>query len=205
MIQERRDTFEVKHCTLEECERLIYAKGMCRAHYGRARYAEKKGLEFSPGPIQPHGGKRTDYTARTEDGLKVCTRCKQAMSLDWFNRNRRYPDGYSPFCRRCRESHRSYQYGISEEALHELWESQDRKCPICKDSIELIGHKVDGKYIRSASIDHDHTCCPGSKSCGECIRGLLCGSCNHGLGNFKDSIESLTNATLYLTRTRMLK
>lgn len=31
-------------------------------------------------------------------------------------------------------------------------------------------------------VDHDHKCCPGRKSCGRCIRGLLCDSCNLDLG-----------------------
>ena len=34
-------------------------------------------------------------------------------------------------------------------------------------------------------VDHDHSCCPGPNSCGACIRGLLCGSCNVALANLE--------------------
>ena len=30
------------------------------------------------------------------------------------------------------------------------------------------------------------------------FRGMLCNHCNRGLGNFKDSIKNLEQATLYL-------
>jgi hypothetical protein len=41
-------------------------------------------------------------------------------------------------------------------------------------------------------IDHDHTT-------GE-VRGLLCPTCNAGLGHFKDSPELLLKAALYLQK-----
>ena len=55
-----------------------------------------------------------------------------------------------------------------------------------------------GPASRNWHIDHDHTCCPGEYSCGKCIRGLLCRSCNVGLGNFNDDVAVLRGAIEYL-------
>lgn len=35
------------------------------------------------------------------------------------------------------------------------------------------------------AIDHDHSCCPGNDSCGKCVRGVLCRSCNLTLGGME--------------------
>lgn len=35
------------------------------------------------------------------------------------------------------------------------------------------------------AVDHDRSCCPGDKSCGKCIRGLLCHQCNTSEGLLK--------------------
>lgn len=32
------------------------------------------------------------------------------------------------------------------------------------------------------AVDHDHACCPGTRTCGACVRGILCGPCNTRLG-----------------------
>ena len=37
------------------------------------------------------------------------------------------------------------------------------------------------------NVDHDHACCPeGGRSCGKCIRGLLCMECNKYLGFYEN-------------------
>lgn len=47
-------------------------------------------------------------------------------------------------------------------------------------------------------LDHDHACCPGSKSCGGCVRGWLCRRCNTVLGLVGDSPETLQGLVSYL-------
>ena len=83
---------------------------------------------------------------------------------------------------------------MSEYEYDQIYIDQKGKCAICgsKDT----GRKSD-KYFQ---IDHDHSCCKGGKSCGKCIRGLLCANCNNGLGRFRDNIELLKNAIAYLEK-----
>jgi hypothetical protein len=50
-------------------------------------------------------------------------------------------------------------------------------------------------------IDHDHKHCPGATGCPECIRGILCGRCNHAAGNVFDDPDRLRTLAEYLERT----
>lgn len=52
--------------------------------------------------------------------------------------------------------------------------------------------------IKTAKIDHDHSCCPPTKHCANCIRGILCNSCNAGMGMLGDTPEGLERARNYL-------
>lgn len=92
---------------------------------------------------------------------------------------------------RFNDQHRLWKYGITAERHAELLEAQGGGCGIC-GTTEPGGRG-------SFHVDHDHACCPGIRSCGTCIRGLLCAACNTALGGFKDDPKRLLAAVAYLT------
>lgn len=81
-------------------------------------------------------------------------------------------------------------YKMTEEEYQALYEAQGGRCALCQWAT--------GK-TRRLSVDHDHACCPGKTSCGECVRGLLCRPCNTLLGRARDAIEFFQRAIEYLT------
>lgn len=82
--------------------------------------------------------------------------------------------------------HRSHylkkMYNITAAQYQEMWEESNGKCWICGWAWKA------GK--RRLSVDHDHKT--------GMIRGLLCYTCNKGLGVFRDRVEVLLNAAKYL-------
>lgn len=56
-----------------------------------------------------------------------------------------------------------------------------------------------GYDANSAVVDHNHKCCPGKKSCGKCVRGLIHRKCNLLIGFAEDNTELLAQAIRYLT------
>lgn len=69
-------------------------------------------------------------------------------------------------------------FGITVEQYDDLLSEQQCKCPICK------------KELDNPCIDHDH-------STGK-VRGILCNSCNLGIGWLKEDIEILKASIRYL-------
>jgi hypothetical protein len=92
--------------------------------------------------------------------------------------------------RRTRDRYMWRTYGLSIDQYEEALAAQGDGCAICGR-----GESQDGL---SLSVDHDHTCCPGTKTCGRCIRGLLCRNCNWVLGQMQDDAERLAAAAEYL-------
>jgi Recombination endonuclease VII len=85
------------------------------------------------------------------------------------------------------EYHLRRTFGLSIEQFNQMLSDQEGKCKLCRDVL-----------YKTPCVDHDHSCCPGKKSCGKCIRGLLCFSCNTALGNLKDDVIRLQLAIDYL-------
>jgi hypothetical protein len=66
------------------------------------------------------------------------------------------------------ERNRTTAHGITRTIRDWMYESQDRACAGCHTP--MPDEKLE--------VDHDHACCPGKRSCGRCVRGLLCHPCN---------------------------
>lgn len=75
------------------------------------------------------------------------------------------------------------KYNLTDKELDEL------------ESIEAC--EACGKHA-SLYVDHDHACCPGQRTCGKCIRGMICQGCNTALGHVKDDPIVLQNLINYL-------
>lgn len=72
-------------------------------------------------------------------------------------------------------------YGLTEESFQQIFSSQRGRCKVCQKSI--------GGSIKF-HIDHCHKT--------GVVRGILCPTCNFGLGSFHDSPEKLRAAADYL-------
>ena len=112
---------------------------------------------------------------------------EKARSKKWRQEN---PEKYKAWAEKNKDrraaTSRKYYYGITLDEFNAKMIAQDSKCAIC------------GRLLVRPSLDHGHNCCPGKKSCGKCIRGILCQGCNTIIGLAGDSIEVLNNAIQYL-------
>lgn len=74
------------------------------------------------------------------------------------------------------------RYPITFRQKERLELKQRERCAICRYKPSFDSYAL--------AVDHDHKT--------GFVRGLLCGNCNLGLGNFKDNPELLKKAIIYL-------
>jgi hypothetical protein len=67
-----------------------------------------------------------------------------------------------------------YRYNMTVEDYEKLLAAQDGHCRLCP-AVQMSSE-------RRLCVDHDHKCCPGQKSCGKCVRAILCANCNRKIG-----------------------
>ena len=183
-------------CKVADCDGAPHGHGLCNRHYRNwARYGD-------PTPDVGHKGKRKGCSLDCTCGRHSmkrgrvdslpCGHCGTVRQVNF----QKGPEGNDPdrFCNRdCyaawsagqREVRRrttgvSFHYDMSTAEFFDRLAAQDGVCVICSTPIDE----------KTAHRDHCH-------SSGE-WRGLLCGSCNRGLGLFRDSPDILMAAAAYL-------
>ena len=110
-------------------------------------------------------------------GERFCYGCGVVKSIDEFYRCPDVASGYAVKCKDCKEKgrrqrHLARHFNMTQEQFDLMLFEQDGKCRICKEPCRN----------RNPSVDHDHACCSGDRSCGQCVRGLLCPACNFAIG-----------------------
>lgn len=147
--------------------------------------------------------------------MRTCTECGQEKPLDSFwNRHykckpcanaiksrqkREDPERFRAYSQTWRERNpghartwRLSKYGMTAKSFDALLAAQGGACGVC-------GTTDPGGRNGQWHIDHDHKCCPTpEKSCGKCVRGLLCQSCNMALGLFRDDPDIIARAIEYV-------
>ena len=124
--------------------------------------------------------------------MKTCTKCGEEKPLVAFHPSP-WKDGRRPDCKDCRSEQEKARrrrlgttemtvrkYGLNEDIYNEVLQIQRGGCALC-------GARPGA---RGLPVDHDHA--TGDN------RGILCATCNGGLGMFKDSPELLRRAADYL-------
>lgn len=154
--------------------------------------------------------KKSPYiTIQAIDNKKPCSVCREWLDISNFRKNKTLRCGLHSQCNKCeckgRNAHRKtfvaigvnvqkkeniLKFGITVEDYLNMIKVQDNKCAICNKEESTINPKT-GK-VKTLSIDHCH-------STGK-IRELLCGHCNRGLGSFRDDLEIMKKAILYLEK-----
>lgn len=178
-----------QQCTFDECVNLAKAHGLCWGHIAQVRQGH---------PLTPLRRRRRNSThsVRDEHGRKRCYSCETWKPTTEFSVQRGNADGLYAECRDCaKHSGRLRRFSVTPEQHAAMLRSQGGRCAICR-------MLPDGS--RELAVDHDHNCCPDSaRSCGKCVRGLLCQRCNTGIGSLRDDPDLLTAAAEYVREARI--
>jgi len=156
----------------------------CRTN--RARQYTSSSKPKAAGPVTP---------------ILICQKCGVEFERKQYGKNPKYcPDHRQKSVRnrpprknepgRFRKWAMPARYGLTLEQREQLSVQQDQRCLLC-GRLETDDDRL--------QVDHDHSCCASStKSCGRCVRGLLCGACNRAIGLLNDDTETMANLIEYL-------
>lgn len=141
-------------------------------------------------PRSDAGRPRTRFVV---DGRLSCGRCKKMQPVSMYYKAKT-ACGYASTCYDCIVEkrpdalerawryHLKTRYGLTVEQYDAMFEAQGGLCACC--GRPETRQKIAGdSEVARLCVDHDHRCCPGDRSCGKCVRALLCTSCNLLVGH----------------------
>lgn len=178
----------MKTCSVNPCDRQHYAKGFCGPHWRRW----KKTGDPGPAEIRGYGVEVCSFTGcgRPHSCKGLCpshyAQARRGLKLTPLK-----PYGQGP--QTTQQLAMQSRYGITLDRYNEMLIDQGGVCALCGGV---------NKGGRALSVDHDHDCCRGPRSCGRCVRALLCGNCNLGLGHFHDDVDLMSQAIKYVEAHR---
>lgn len=169
------------NCAFTGCGRAKFARNLCHTHYQQLR----SGRDLRE--IRPRRNARAT-AVRNERGDKHCPKCDLWYPEAQYAVDPSHTDGLSTYCKACRSAAmRAWRFGTTPGDLMRMVHDQGGSCATCPAPL------ADG-----FCVDHDHSCCGGARSCGECIRGLLCGECNKLLGKIESDAERMRKMLAYI-------
>lgn len=120
--------------------------------------------------------------------FRHCRQCASASALRYIHKRcKRDPQHKLTLRERSGWSMIRKKYGLTREQYQAMHDEQQGLCLICGQPETTYGK---GK-LRKLAVDHAHDETHR-------VRGLLCSTCNNGLGCFKDNHELLLKAIEYL-------
>lgn len=177
----------------------------------------------------PLHARRTGARKKPQPIGKICRECQEFKTNDLLQKNGVI---YTNLCRKCRNERRRGDYAhATGDDIKEYVRNQRKKNPIPHRKYDLkkrfrltweeycklfasqgnacAGCRVSGDINERGiwHVDHDHDCCPQKhgKTCGKCIRGILCKWCNMTLGNAKESSNRLRELADYLESYNLVR
>lgn len=166
-------------CCFENCNKIAVSKKLCQGHYAQFR---RKGTLV---PIRKFRFIQIDQVNQKQ----FCSYCEYWLDYNCFGKRKDRNNAPQSKCNRCKTYEK---YNLTAREYDEILKKQNYECACCGISSEE----------KNLHVDHDHACCKTGKSCGKCVRDLLCNDCNAVIGHLKESVKAAKKVLAYLEKMK---
>jgi hypothetical protein len=164
------------------------------------REAESRGLRWCSGKCKAFRP-ADEFYENPYPRCKLCT--QRSLAKQRANRTPEERQNLADYTWDWREKNKGHvrkawlksKYGVTPEWYESKLAEQGGHCAVCSEAM------VKGRKF--LFVDHNHKCCANTKkTCGKCVRGLLCYRCNTYIEPLHDPVW-LASALAYLERYKM--